>query len=274
MPCRNSLVRFTPVLACLLVTTSLSAQKARRPQAAPGSGSLQNQIDALKQGQQRIEQELQEIKALLQARPGRGETPAATMPPPMVSLNVHGEPFRGSALAKVAILEYSDFDCTYCARYAKEIYPLIDHAYIQAGKVKYFFRDLPNPEHLNAMFKARLARCAGEQGRFWEAHDRLFQDQKPFDAPGMATFIQAVGLDAAPFQACIASDRYTEAIERSAGLANSLRINGTPAFLIGILSDDGSVIRASKIFLGAESFDAFRKVLDDLLAPAGKPPAS
>ncbi len=274
MPRRHSFADLTLVFPLLLATAILSAQPSHQPQTTPTGVALQEQIDTLKAGQARLEQQLQELKALLQSRQGRADAPAAAMPPPMVSLNVHGEPFRGSALAKVAILEYSDFDCTYCARYAKEIYPLIDHAYVQAGKVKYFFRDLPNPEHLNAMFKARMARCAGEQARFWEAHDRLFQDQKPFDGPGMAAFIQAVGLEAAPFQACIASDRYTEAIERSAGLANSLRINGTPAFLIGVLSDDGSVIRASKVFLGAESFDAFRKVLDELLAPASKPPAS
>jgi len=57
----------------------------------------------------------------------------------------------------VAILEYSDFDCTFCARYATEIFPLIDQAYIQAGSVKYFFRDLPNPDHLNALFKEEEA---------------------------------------------------------------------------------------------------------------------
>lgn len=86
------------------------------------------------------------------------------------------------------------------------------------------------------------------------------------DGPAMAAFIGAVGLEDAPFRACIASDRYTEAIQRSAGLAAGQRINGTPAFLLGVLSEDGSVIRASKIFLGAESFEAFRKVLDELLA--------
>jgi protein-disulfide isomerase len=250
-------------LALLLATAPrLGAQ-------APAT-DLQAQIDELRQGQQRIEKDLAEIKALLRERPARAEAPAARMPPPTVSLNVHGEPFRGSAAARVAILEYSDFDCTYCAKYAREIYPLIDHAYIQAGKVKYFFRDLPGPEHPNALFKARVARCAGDQDRFWEAHDRLFGDQRPFDGPGLSRFAKDLGLDEGAFQACISSDRYIDAIQRSAGLAASMRINGTPAFLIGVLSDDGTVIRASKIFLGAESFEAFRKVLDELLAPPGK----
>lgn len=247
-----------PSLALLALTLPLRAQ-------AEPERRLQAQIEELKRGQEQLRKDLAEIKALLQTR---AETPAARMPPPTVSLNVHGEPFRGSALARVAILEYSDFDCSYCARYAKEIYPLLDHAYVQAGKVKYFFRDLPGPEHPNALFKARVARCAGEQDRFWEAHDRLFRDQRPFDGPGLAAFGQALGLEDAAFQACIGSDRYTEAIQRSADLAQNMRINGTPAFLVGVLSDDGNVLRASKIFLGAESFEAFKAVLDELLKSA------
>jgi protein-disulfide isomerase len=255
------------LLLALLGASSLGAQQpAKTPKG--GHPSLQAQVDQLRQQQERMLKELGELKALLLERTARAEAPVARMPPPTVSLNVHGEPFRGSAQARVAILEYSDFDCTYCAKYAREIYPLLDQAYIQAGTVKYFFRDLPGPEHPNALFKARLARCAGDQDRFWEAHDRLFRDQKPIDGPGLAQFTRDLLLDESAFQACISSDRYIEAIQRSAGLANNMRINGTPAFLIGILSDDGSVLRASKIFLGAESFDAFRKVLDELLKPA------
>ncbi len=96
----------------------------------------------------------------------------------------------------MAILEYSDFDCSFCAKYATEIFPLIDQAYLQSGQVNYYFRDLPGPAHLNALSKARVARCAGEQDQFWGgAHDRLFRDQSPFDGPGMTAFAKALGLD-------------------------------------------------------------------------------
>jgi protein-disulfide isomerase len=254
------------IVSILALTRTSSPLMAQGTEGVPHS--QQAQIDELRRGQEQLRKDLAEIKALLQERASRVESPAARMPPPMVSLNVHGEPFRGSAAARVAILEYSDFDCTYCATYAREIYPLIDQAYVQTGKVKYFFRDLPGPEHPNALFKARVARCAGDQDRFWQAHDRLFKDQRAFDGPGLAQFTKEMGLDEPTFQACISSDRYLDAIQRSANLATSMRINGTPAFLIGVISDDGSVIRASKVFLGAESFQAFRAVLDELLKPA------
>ena len=198
------------------------------------------------------------------------DSPAAARPQEAVSLNVLGEPFRGSVAARVAILEYSDFDCSFCAKYAVEIYPLLDQAYIQTGKVKYFFRDLPDPGHPDALFKARVARCAGEQEKFWQAHDLLFKDQRPFDGPALIAFGEALGLLREPFNTCITSDRYLDAILQSSQSASRMRIYGTPAFLIGTLNEDGSLLRASKIFLGAESFLAFRNVLEELLMPAKK----
>jgi protein-disulfide isomerase len=253
------------VLALALAATGLAAQPA--PQTRP-KPSLQAQIDSLKQGQERMQKDLEELKALFKERSARVDAPLAARPPEALTLNVFGEPFRGFASARVAILEFSDFDCSYCATYAREIYPLLDHAYIQAGKVKYFFRDLPGPEHPDALFKARVARCAGEQERFWEAHDQLFKDRHPFDGPGLTAFSSALGLDQASFNICIRSDRYLEAIRRSAEGASRMRINGTPAFLIGTLSEDGSVLKAAKVFMGAESYQAFRTVLDELLQPA------
>jgi protein-disulfide isomerase len=228
---------------------------------------LQTQIDELRAGQNRLLAELQEIRVLLQEGNSRQEAPVARRAPELLTVSVFGEPFKGSPAARVAILEYSDFDCSYCAKYATEIYPLIDHAYIKAGQVKYFFRDLPGPEHPGARFKAKVARCAGDQDRFWEAHDHLFREQRPFDGPGMARFTQDLGLDEVRFQACLTSNRYIEAIQRSADTARRMQLNGTPAFLIGRLSEDGSLLQATKVFLGAESYQAFREVLDLLLHP-------
>jgi protein-disulfide isomerase len=258
---------------CLLAFAflDLRAQPQPEPQKKRPGPSLQAQIDSLREGQEKLQKEVEGLKALLEERAVRMDAPVAARFQEAITLNVFREPFKGSAGARVAILEFSDFDCSFCAKYATEIYPLIDHAYIQSGQVKYFFRDLPGPEHPNALFKARVARCAGEQGQFWGAHDRLFRDQRPFDGPGLIAFGTALGLDWERFNACITSDHYLEAIQRSALGASRMRINGTPAFLIGTLSEDGTVLRAVKVFLGAESFQAFRTVLDGLLNPAGPP---
>jgi protein-disulfide isomerase len=254
-------------LAFDLQGTGLQAQPTAPPKSKAPTASLQAQINALREGQEKLQKDMDELKALLKERPARVESATAPKPLDLITVNVTGEPFKGSPLARVAILEYSDFDCSFCATYATQIYPLLDHAYIQDGRLKYFFRDMPAPEHLNALFKARVARCAGEQDKFWEAHDLLFKDQRPFDAPSLAKFAQTLGLDGAQFNACISSDRHLEAINQSARGAARTRIQGTPAFIIGTLSEDGNVLRATRVVMGAESFEAFRKILDDLLKP-------
>src|SRR4029077_5875828 len=120
------------------------------PEAQPAAPSIQQQIDDLKQGQQRVLDELPEIKTLRRQKPGRVDDAAKPTIPGPISLNVHGELYRGESRARVAIMEYSDFDCSFCARYVHEVYPQIDKEYIQAGKIKYFFRDLPEPAQTNA----------------------------------------------------------------------------------------------------------------------------
>lgn len=264
-------LRFTLGMAAVfsfaLQSSVLLGRQTPQAKPKPTAASLQAQIMALREGQEKLQKDMEELKALLVERSARMESPAIPKPLDLITVNVTGEPFKGSPLAGVAILEYSDFDCSYCATFATQIFPLLDHAYIKAGKVKYFFRDMPGPDHLNAMFKARVARCAGDQEHFWEAHDLLFKDQRPFDAPGLAQFAKTLGLDETQFNACISSDKYLDEIQRSAMSAKRMRITGTPAFVIGTLSEDGTVMSATKVVMGGESYEVFRKILDDLIKP-------
>jgi protein-disulfide isomerase len=239
---------------------------AQQPKTA--TRPLQEQINQLQRNQEQMQKDLDEIKALLKAENARVDTPAARQPPSHILENVYGEPFRGSDKARVAIMEFSDFSCSFCARYATQIFPKLDEAYVRTGKVKYFFRDLPmEKEHQDAIFKARLARCAGEQGKFWEMHDRLFAEQKPASDMDLSAVVHSLGLDGSKYAVCMNGDRYTDIIHRSADLAQRKGITGTPAFLIGTLSEDGRLLTADHVFFGAESFEAFKKILDPLLAP-------
>lgn len=254
-------LRLRPACSALMLGLVL-AGTARAQQAPP---SLQQEVQALKADQQRILAELAEIKALLRERAAAPPPAAGPTPTALQSINVHGEPFRGAAGARVAILEYSDFDCSFCARYATRIYPKLDADYIQTGKVKYFFRDLPLPVHPDAPFKARIARCAAEQGKFWEVHDRLFADQRGLDAAGIAQLSRDLGLDSGALQACVDSGRYADGIRLSARSAERLGIVGTPAFVVGTLSPDGQVLTAAKVLVGAPTYEGFRELLDGLL---------
>jgi protein-disulfide isomerase len=233
---------------------------------------LQQQIDELRKGQEQIQKQLEEIRSLLKEQNAAKQSKPAA--PSFLSINVHGEPFLGDAKAHVAILEYSDFDCGFCAEFATNVFPQINANYIKTGKVKFFFRDLPLPEHPFALFKAKAARCAGEQGKFWPMHDYLFAHQQPMGTSDAANLAEAVGLDPGKLSACLAADKYTSVAQRSFAGAEKYGIDGTPAFIVGTLSKDGSFLKAAKVDLGAQSYEFFQQKLDELMpANAPQPPS-
>jgi protein-disulfide isomerase len=250
---------------------SIQAQDAKQPVSPPPLPSVQEQIDALKQSQERILKELAELKKMLEAKPDKVAFAPVPQTPNLITLNVLGEPFRGDAQAKVAIVEYSDFECPICGSYARAIFPRIQTEYIQTGKIKYYFRDYPLPVHPNALAAARAARCAGEQERFWEMHDLLFADQTVLGTEdGLNSRARLLGLDIARFTECMNSNRYAENIRRSARGAERMGLEGTPAFLLGAVAQNGDVVRATKVLMGAESFESFKTNLDEFISDQNK----
>jgi protein-disulfide isomerase len=217
--------------------------------------------------QRQILSSLNDIKQLLAAN--AGARPAPQPPAPPSALTTQRETFRGASGASVAIVEYADFECPYCGQYEHEVYPQIAKDYVQTGKVKYFFRDLPLPMHPRAMGAARAAHCAGEQGKYWEMHDSLFAKQnaiKDVDMPGRA---QELGLDTAKFSECLSSDRYTGEINKSGAEAQKMGIGGTPTFFVGKVEPNGDVTNL-KMIIGTRPYEAFKSAIEDSLAQAAK----
>jgi len=225
--------------------------------------ALKRQVQALEEGQQQILQELRELKKLLEAMP----KPPVAGSSPVATLNVRGEPFKGEPGARIAIVEYSDFECPFCGKYSREIYPQIIDRYVKTGKVRYYFRDLPLPIHPNALPAALAARCAADQGKFWEMHDSLFANQAALSPKDFTDRAAAMGLDQAKFADCFARAKYADAIRRVAAGARQMGIDGTPAFAIGQVRADGEVITVNQVALGADSFEEFKAILDEVLAP-------
>jgi len=246
------------LLLISLTCTPIHAQEEMKTQNLLILQNLQAQ-------QQQIISELNDIKQLLAAN--AGVRPAPQPPAPPSKLSTQEQSFRGESGATVAIVEYADFECPYCGQYEHDVYPQLSKDYIQTGKVKYFFRDLPLPMHPRAMGAARAARCAGEQGKFWEMHDSLFAKQnaiRDVDMPGRA---QELGLDTAKFSECLSSDRYTDEINKSAAEAQKLGIGGTPTFFVGKVDPNGDVTNL-KTIIGTRPYEAFKSAIDDALASA------
>ena len=251
----------------IAATQTLTAEEPASTKAPENSASIQEQLDELRAGQQRLLNELEQIKAMLQERAGRTNGLNRPGAPNVATANVHGEPFRGTNTARVAIIEYSDFDCTFCGRYARDVFPRVDADYVRSGKVKYYFRDLPEANDTNAWFKARAARCAGDQGKFWEMHDLLFltQDAK---GPDVMALGSTLGLNMPEFNECLAKEKYLINIQRSAAGAKRMGLYGTPAFLIGPLTEDGDFVRVKKVQVGVESYDSLKEILEEMLKAA------
>ena len=262
-----------PAKLCFVLVTCVfmevfpgAAQESNKAQTKDPDSSVQQQLDELKRGQERLLKEVEEIKKLLQERAPRTDFSSKPAVPDVKSVNVRGEPFRGTNTARVAIMEYSDFDCSFCGRYARNVFPQVDQDYIKSGKVRYYFRDLPEPNETNAWFKARVARCAGDEGKFWEMHDLLFitQSAKGEEVTALA---QTLGLNSEKLNECLSTEKYLVNIQRSVAGAKQMGLFGTPAFLIGKISEDGDFVWVKKVLVGAETYESLKSVLDELLAP-------
>lgn len=247
-------------LAFLLAVSPLAAQPASDTEA------LKKEIQSLKAGQQQIQKDIEEIKKILQA--ARNPAPA---PDKAVNamVNIAGEPFKGDKDARLTLIEFSEYQCPFCSRHVKNTVPQLDKEYVQTGKVKYVFRDLPLESiHKNAFKAGEAAHCAGEQGKFWPMHDRLFENQQALEAAKLAEHATAVGLDAKKFQACMDGGKYAAEIRKDMADAERLGVSATPTTLIAVSQPNDPNVKVVKVIRGAQSYAVFKAAFDEILAPA------
>jgi protein-disulfide isomerase len=252
-------------LAFLLAVSPLAAQ------SASDTESLKQEIQSLKAGQQQIQKDIEEIKKILQA----ARNPAAA-PDKAVNavVNIAGEPVKGNKDARFTLIEFSEYQCPFCSRHVKNTFPQLDKEYIQTGKAKYVFRDLPLESiHKNAFKAGEASHCAGEQGKYWEMHDRLFENQQALEASKLAEHATAIGVDAKKFQACLDGGKYAAEIRKDMAEADRLGVSATPTTLIAISEPNDPNVKVVKVIRGAQSYAVFKAAFDELLGPAPVPAA-
>jgi len=168
--------------------------------------------------------------------------------------DVKGAPIKGAKDALVTIVQFSDFQCPFCSR----VEPTINQVMKEYnGKVRVAWRDLPLPFHPNAMPAAIAARAAGDQGKFWEMHDKIFADQQHMDRPTYEKYAQDLGLNMAKFKAALDSEKGKEAIKADSDAGGKIGARGTPAFFIN-----------GKFLSGAQPFESFKAKIDEELKTA------
>lgn len=190
----------------------------------------------------------------------------ATRKPPLPSgpVSVGKAAVRGDPRAPVVVLEYSDYECQYCATAEHVILPEIDDRYIETGKASLAFRHCPLGRiHPHAEQAAEAAVCAGRQGKFWEMHAALFQDQNRLDERSLHERAKQIGLDSSRFSACLSGEAADE-VSQDVKSAESLGFRGTPAFVIGLRRTDGR-LEPVAILEGAQPAREFANAIDKAL---------
>jgi protein-disulfide isomerase len=182
----------------------------------------------------------------------------------VMKISADNDPVIGNLDAPITIIEFSDFQCPFCARFYTQTLPLIYEEYIDQGKVKLVFRDYPIQSiHPNAVPASVASECANEQGKFKEMHDILFASQNEWNkqetVDALSLFSQyatEIQLEQETFDSCLTSGKYIEEIKKDLDDGKEYGVTGTPGFFIG--NDQIGYVKLS----GAQPFDSFKKIID------------
>src|SRR5262249_50888177 len=174
---------------------------------------------------------------------------------------------KGKKEAKGRLVGFTGYQCPFSSRPLRDALPQIDNDYVKTGKIRYVLREFPLEAIPPLAFKAfKAANCSGEQGKYWEMHDRLFANQNALAAQELPGHAEAVGLDAAKFKACLESGKYVAKVRKDLAEAQKAGVNGTPTFFVGLTDPKSSEIKAVRKIVGAQNYAAFKAAIDSLLA--------
>ena len=206
------------------------------------------------------------IDAELAGEPVPVPTPEPTPEPEPTefSTKIVGDPVKGSEDAKIAIVEWSDFECSFCSRFYRDTLPQITENYIDTGKVKLYYRHFPLSFHAQATPSAEASECAHEQDMFWEMHDKMYENQNALSVANYKAWAAELGMDEAQFNDCVDSRKYQSQVQQDMADGSSSGVRGTPGFVVGVIQEDGSILGQS--VRGAQPYNNFKTIIDAELA--------
>lgn len=241
----------------MVVTTALLV--------SPGAGQaeVEEEISQLRKELAEMKKELGEIKTLLQGAFKPQSPPRAT-----AVVGISGRPSLGPRDAPVTLIEFSDYQCPFCKRHFSTVYPVLKKDYIDTGKLRYVFHDFPIASlHPEAKKAHEAAYCAGEQNRYWEMHDILFESSPDLSVSALKKSAMKIALNANQFNHCVESGKYAKDVDKEIAEGTQAGVTGTPAFVIG--QSGGDKITGTLVS-GAQPLTRFTQVIDELLKVAGQ----
>lgn len=178
-----------------------------------------------------------------------------------VKVSVDDDPFLGPKNAKVVLVEFSDFQCPFCRKFWEETFSQIKKEYIDTGKVKFVYRDFPLDFHPQAKNSAEAAQCANEQGKFWEFHDKIFEEQDKkgegtiqFTLQDIKKWASEIGVDSNRFNNCLDSEKYKIEVEKDYADGSSYGVSGTPTTFVN-----------GKSIIGAQPYSVLKSEIENAL---------
>lgn len=172
---------------------------------------------------------------------------------------------EGSATAPIWIIVVSDFQCPYCKQWHDATFPTLENEFVKTGKARLAYVNFPLNSHAHAWPSAEAAMCAGAQGKFWQMHDAIFDNQARWSAgsapaPVFDSLARTTGVDMPRWRSCVGSGVMKPLIGADLQRASAAGVRSTPTFLIG-----------DEVLAGAHPIESFRRAIDSALVKTAKP---
>lgn len=253
------------VLHAVTVFLALLGLLSQAPPARPAEepSGLRGEIETLKEGQEQIRKELEEIKKLLEPLQRKQPEPFKE-----AMLTLDGPALLGDENAKVTVVEFTDYQCPFCARHSQSVLPSILKDYVETGKVRYVVREFPLKSiHPAAAKASEAALCAGDQGKYWEMHGRLFANPRALSMKDLMGHGKSLDLELEKFQQCLEGNKYAQRVEADLTEGAKAGVRGTPSFFLGLSDPEKpDKLKATQFLRGAQPYQRFQQAIDSLLA--------
>jgi protein-disulfide isomerase len=233
----------------LVLLLPLAAQNTKKNGKKDGISSEQAE---------QILDELRQIRQLLEKQADKNGPPG----PSRARLDLEGFQMLGSKDAPYTLVEFTDYQCPFCRQFHTTVYAELKRNYIDTGKIRFYSRDLPiDALHPNATRAAEAARCAADQGQYWNLRDVMGANPDQLDLESLVADAGSLKMNTSSFRVCLQSQKYKEAVQTDVLEAMKIGAEATPTFVLGKSTPQGV---EGELIVGSQPYSEFVKLISKL----------